>query len=236
MHRLPAQVKLVAALLAVLAVVAAPRHQIWVFGCFAAVVGVLVATAGIPPRLMARRLLIEVPFLGFALLLPFVAQGERTEVLGLPLSIEGLWSAWELIATATVGLSLSVLLASTTSLPEILNGLQRLRLPALLVQIMSFMVRYTDVVAGELRRMRIARESRGFEARDIRQWPIVARGAGTLFVRCFERGERVHLAMLARGYEGRMPMGDASGAPWSAWATGLSLPVLFGLLALTARA
>ena len=84
-------------------------------------------------------------------------------------------------------------------------GLERLRVPNLLVQIMGFMVRYLDVVTDEMRRMRVARESRGFTARDVRHWPVIARSAGALFIRSYERGERVHLAMLSRGYTGTLP-------------------------------
>jgi cobalt/nickel transport system permease protein len=73
------------------------------------------------------------------------------------------------------------------------------------VQIMGFMVRYLDVVTDELRRMHVARESRGFSARNPRHWPVIAKSAGVLFIRSYERGERVHLAMLSRGYDGRMP-------------------------------
>ena len=57
------------------------------------------------------------------------------------------------------------------------------------------------MVTDELRRMKVARESRGFSARDPRHWPVVARSAGALFIRSFERGERVHLAMISRGYD-----------------------------------
>ena len=99
----------------------------------------------------------------------------------------------------------SLLLAATTEPRALLTGLERLRMPPLLVQIMGFMVRYLDVVADEVRRMRIALASRGFTARNPRHWPVVARSAGALFIRSYERGERVHLAMLSRGYDGRMP-------------------------------
>ena len=58
------------------------------------------------------------------------------------------------------------------------------------------MVRYLDVVTTEMQRMKIARESRGFTARNPRHWPVLARSAGALFIRSYERGERVHLAML----------------------------------------
>ena len=53
--------------------------------------------------------------------------------------------------------------------------------------------------------MRVARESRGFQGRDIRAARVVAHSAGALFIRSYERGERVHLAMLARGYDGTLP-------------------------------
>jgi cobalt/nickel transport system permease protein len=73
---------------------------------------------------------------------------------------------------------------------------------------MGFMIRYVDVVSDEMRRMRIARESRGFTARDPRHWPVVARSLGALFIRSYERGERVHLAMVSRGYTGSLRQGS----------------------------
>jgi cobalt/nickel transport system permease protein len=73
-------------------------------------------------------------------------------------------------------------------------------MPAPLVQILSFMVRYLDVVGDEMGRMRIALASRGFTARNPRHWPVIASSAGALFIRSYERGERVHLAMLSRGH------------------------------------
>ena len=88
------------------------------------------------------------------------------------------------------------------------RGLERLRLPNTMVQIMAFMIRYLEVVGDDLRRQQIALASRGFSARNPRHWPILARSAGALFIRSYERGERVYLAMLSRGYTGRMPRRD----------------------------
>jgi cobalt/nickel transport system permease protein len=148
---------------------------------------------------------IEVPFLAFALLLPFVATGPRTEFLGLTVSASGLLAAWTLVVKGTLGVLASLTLAATTEPRDLLIGLERLRLPDQLVQIMAFMVRYLDLVTGEMARMKVARESRGFSPRNPRHWPVLARSAGALFIRSYERGERVHLAMLSRGYTGRMP-------------------------------
>ena len=89
--------------------------------------------------------------------------------------------------------------SATTEPQAVIRGLERLRMPAQLVQIMGFMVRYLDVVTDEMRRMRVALASRGFTARNPLHWPVIARSAGALFIRSYERGERVHLAMLSRG-------------------------------------
>jgi cobalt/nickel transport system permease protein len=157
--------------------------------------------------------------------MPFVAEGERVDVLGLSLSVNGLWGAWNVLAKGTLGVAASVLLASTTELRELLLGLQRLKLPPLLVQIASFMIRYGDVITDEMRRMRIARESRGFEVRGVRQWGVLAKSAGALFIRSYERGERVHLAMVSRGYAGSMPVIDEVTASRAQWTYALTLPL-----------
>lgn len=109
------------------------------------------------------------------------------------------------MAKGTLGVLASLTLAATTEPHDLLAGLERLRLPHLMVQIIGFMVRYLDVVTSQMSRMKVARISRGFSARNPRHWPVLARSAGALFIRSYERGERVHLAMLSRGYTGRLP-------------------------------
>ncbi|MFF4424226.1 cobalt ECF transporter T component CbiQ [Streptomyces sp. NPDC001549] len=224
-HRLPAHCKLAATLAFVVVVVSTPREAVWAFGLYAVLIAVVAAVARIPAGFLLRRLLIEVPFVAFAVLMPFVAEGERVEVLGMSLSVSGLWGAWNVLAKGTLGVAASVVLASTTELRALLLGLQRLKLPPLLVQIASFMIRYGDVISDELRRMSIARRSRGFEASGIRHWGVLAKTAGALFIRSYERGERVYLAMVSRGYAGSMPVIDEVVATRAQWAYAAVLPV-----------
>ena len=212
-HRMPAHLKILALLAFVLLVVATPKDWFGAYAAFLLVVAAVVAVSRVPPTYILRRLVVEVPFVVFALLIPFIATGPRTEVLGLSVSEPGLLSAWGLLAKGTLGVLASLTLAATTEPRLLLAGLERLRIPVLLVQIMGFMVRYLDVVTEEMGRMRIARESRGFDARDVRHWPVLARSAGALFIRSYERGERVHLAMLSRGYTGTMPRTDLDAEP-----------------------
>lgn len=224
-HDLPPHCKLAATFAFVAVVVSTPREAVWAFGLYAVLIGAATAVARIPLGFLLRRLLIEVPFVAFAVLMPFVAQGERVEFLGMSLSVSGLWGAWNVLAKGTLGVAASVLLASTTELRALLLGLQRLKLPPLLVQIASFMIRYGDVIGDELRRMSIARRSRGFEARGIRHWGVLAKTAGALFIRSYERGERVYLAMVSRGYAGSMPVIDEVAATRTQWAYAAALPV-----------
>ncbi|NEM07226.1 cobalt ECF transporter T component CbiQ [Geodermatophilus normandii] len=227
-HRLEPHLKLVAVLAFALVVVATPVHAGWApaaYAGYAVLVLGAAAVARVPVGRLARGLVVEVPFLVFALLLPVVSRGPRVEVLGLSLSESGLAAGGGLLAKATLSVLAATVLAATTEARELVRGLQRLRLPALLVQILSFMVRYADVVGGELRRMRVARESRGFRGRGPGALRVVATGAGALFVRSYERGERVHLAMLSRGYTGALPAGPAAAVPAQAWLVALSLPL-----------
>ena len=234
LHRARPQCKIAASLLFVLAVVATPREALWAYGLYALLLLALARVGRVPLAFLARRLVIEVPFLAFAVLLPVVGQGERVEVLGLPLAREGLWAAWNILAKGTLGVAASVLVAATTPVPELLRGLERLRLPRAFTTVAGFMVRYADVIADELRRMRVARLSRGDDPRWIWQAKAVAATAGALFIRSYERGERVYLAMVSRGYAGSMPVLEDLAASRRQWLTALATPAAAVLVAATA--
>jgi cobalt/nickel transport system permease protein len=233
-HRLPAEAKVAATIVTVLAVVATPRDQVWAFGAHAAVLLLVVAATRLPLGAVLRRLRIEVPFLAFAVFLPIVGRGPRTDVLGLSLSEEGLWAGWNIAAKGTLGVLAAIVLSSTTPVAELLRGVERLRAPKVMVAIAGFMVRYLDVVVGEAGRMRIARVARGDDPRWLWQARATAATAGTLFVRSYERGERVHLAMLARGYDGSMPEVHHHHAPSRAHLLAAVVPALHVAVAVAA--
>jgi cobalt/nickel transport system permease protein len=233
-HRLPAHCKIVAMVVFVLIVVTTPREQYWAFGAYACLLVIVAVFAHVPIGFIARRLVIELPFVVFALLLPFVAPAPDVDVLGASLSAEGLLAGWNILVKGTLGVTSSILLAATTDARDLIVGLQRLRVPSLLVEITSFMVRYADVVVDEMRRMRIARESRGFQARHAGHLPVIARSAGALFIRSYERGERVHLAMLSRGYSGAVPLLDTGATAAHAWWQAATVPVAAAGIAILA--
>lgn len=229
-HRLAPECKLVATVLFVFAVVATPREAIWAFGLDAAILVLVALTARVPLGKLARRMVIEVPFVAFAVFLPLVGHGPYVEVGALTLSEPGLWGAWNILVKGTLGVAATSLLTATTAVPELLLALERLRVPRAVVGIASFMLRYWQVLAGDLRRMRIARVSRGDDPRWLWQVAGIARTAGALFVRSYERGERVYVAMLARGY-GFGPEGTgAAPAPRRSWLTALTAPAAAGVI------
>ncbi|WP_270889757.1 cobalt ECF transporter T component CbiQ [Pedococcus sp. 5OH_020] len=224
MHLLPAHTKIAALLCFVLVVVATPAQATWAFAVYAALLVVAVRASGVPFGYMGRRMVVEVPFVLFAVLMPFVAAGPRVHWGPLSLSEPGLLGARGLLVKGTLGVVASLLLASTTEPSDVVAGLDRLRLPHQLVEIMSFMVRYLEVVTGELARMKVARESRGFRPRSLGSWPVLASTAGALFIRSYERGERIHLAMVSRGYTGRLPVAHPLSASVAQWRLAATVP------------
>jgi len=204
-HRTPAHLKLLALLGFMLLVVATPREAYAVFAVEAVVLLAVIALSGVPVGYLAPRMVVELPFAVFAVLVPFISHGPRTEILGVTVSEPGLHAGIALLVKGTLGVAASLTLAATTEPQDLLRGLQRLRMPDLVVQIMGFMIRYLDVVTAELGRMMTALRSRGCDPRSPRHWPVLARSLGALFIRSYERGERVHLAMLSRGYDGKLP-------------------------------
>jgi cobalt/nickel transport system permease protein len=229
-------VKVVAMVAFIFTVVATPPSQFWAFAVYAVILVGVAWMARIPAQVILPRMLVEVPFVLFAVLMPFFGTGPTVEVFGVTLYQAGLLAGWGILVKGTLGVVCSILLAATTPARDLLLGLDRLHVPSLIVQIASFMLRYTHVVGDELSRMKLAREARGFEATGIRSWPVIAQSAGSLFIRSYERGERVHLAMLSRGYTGRLPELVPATTTAADWATAMMLPVAGLAVAVTALA
>ncbi|MGC4934660.1 cobalt ECF transporter T component CbiQ [Gordonia sp. DT30] len=204
-HRAPAEVKIVALVVFVFAVVATPREMFWPYLCFAVILAAVGATARIPLTWMAPRMLIEAPFVILAVLLPFAEGGERVEAMGLSLSVPGLYAGWGIVIKGSLGVAASLTFAATTPARELPVALTRLGVPATITPIFVMMLRYMDLLSAEIRRMHIARAARGDSPRTLHQAGAMAKGVGALFLRTYERGERVHLAMMSRGFTGTIP-------------------------------
>lgn len=232
-HETAAAVKIVCLVALLFAVVVTPATSVWAFAVYAVLVAGAGCVARLPLRVASRALAVEVPFVVFALALPFAGTDPRVEVLGVSVSVAGLWGAWAILAKATLGTAATAVLASTSSAAEICAGLERLHVPRPLTSIAVFAVRYLDVVTAELGRLQVARVSRCDDPRWFWQGRAVAATAGSLVARAFERAERVNHAMVARGFTGTFPAADAAAEPLR-WFPAVVLPLAAWVVAATA--
>jgi cobalt/nickel transport system permease protein len=207
MHRLDPRAKLVGLCGMTVVAVTTPLEHWPVFVACGAVVALYAAAARVRPLELWRRLRVVLPLvLAAAVLLPFARSGGHAYDLG-PATIHeaGLASFAVVAVKATLGASSAALLGATTPFPSVLRGLEALHVPRLLVLVAAFMYRYLFVIAGEVGRMRWALLARGYRPRHPLHAAPAGRIATAMFLRAYGRGERVYLAMLARGYRGAMP-------------------------------
>lgn len=209
-HRLDPRTKLVGVFLFILAVALTPPGFWPAYAAYFVILAIPVALSRVPIAYIIKRSLVIIPFVLFvAVFVPFFKEGEIAAGFNIgqwqiSVTHEGLSVLWNILVRAWLSILALVLLTATTKMTDLLRGLDGLRLPRVMVMILSFMYRYIFVLVDEVMRMRQARDGRNFGGGG-RLWQIKATGhmAGTLFIRSYERGERVYAAMLARGYDGQ---------------------------------
>jgi cobalt/nickel transport system permease protein len=205
-HRLDPRAKIAGfAGITVVGVSTPPRYWAVLTVC-ALALAAIAAAARIGPGVIWSRARVVLPLVVFvAVFVPFVRGGEAVDLGPLAVSRDGLTTFAAVSSKALIGTVSAVLLGATTSFPDVLHGLERMRAPRLLTLIAAFMYRYLFVIGGEARQMRVALAARGYRPRHALQAAAIGRVATALFLRTFERGERVYVAMLARGYAGAAP-------------------------------
>jgi cobalt/nickel transport system permease protein len=209
-HRLDPRAKLLGLTGVTLVAVSTPLRAwpVWI-ACALALTAIALLARVHPDTLWTRARVVLPLVLFVAIFVPFVRKGGETIALGpLTVSEAGLATFATVSAKAILGTLSAVLLGATTSFPDVLHALERLKAPRLLVLIAAFMYRYLFVIVDEVRRMRAALAARGYAPRHALQVAAIGRVATALFLRTYERAERVHLAMLARGWSQTMPRLD----------------------------
>jgi cobalt/nickel transport system permease protein len=223
LHRLEARLKAVGASALIVAAVLVPPERTWPFAAYLALLVGLAGLARLPAAPVLRRLWGFAPFILTAVvLLPFTRPGDGTVAvwlgigrLQLPVYRAGLLAAKGVAFKSVISALAVILLASTTPFSGLLHALERLRFPKLLLAVIAFLYRYLFLLQGEFLRLTRAARSRNWEAGRL---PMRLRAAGgivgSLFLRTYDRGERVYTAMLARGYDGRFRTLAASAVTW----------------------
>jgi len=195
LHRLDARAKLVATLAYLMAVAATPVGWWRALAAQGLLLAFIVGLSGIPPRELFRRWLPFLPLVGF--LAAMVAPGHPARPA---VGLVGVVGA--ILARNSLAFLATLVLANVTPFPRLLGAMGRLGAPAVLVATLHFMYRYLYVLADELGRMAQARRARSFRRTGRLDWGLLTGLIGVLLLRALERGERVHAAMVARGWDG----------------------------------
>jgi len=209
-HRLDPRAKLLGLFGVTVVAVSAPPALWPVWAACALVLAAVAAAARVPARELWRRgRIVLAPVLAVALVVPLVRSGGWSASLG-PLTVHeaGLAVLATVAAKALIGTAAAALFIATTTFAAALRGLEALRVPRAFVLIAAFMYRYLFVIVEEVGRMRAAMTARGYRPRHALQAGALGRVASALFLRSYGRGERVYVAMLARGYRGHTPALD----------------------------
>jgi len=210
LQRLDPRVKIASILLFVLSVVfTSPASYIMLAG-YAVIVFGLVILSQMPLSFILKRSLTVIPFvLMIAIFVPFFKKGRviggySFGVLKLTLTYNGLMVLWNVLIKSYLSVLALIILTGTTKYTRLLQGLEKLKCPKIIVMILSFMYRYIFLLEDELGIMKQAKASRTVGGSRWFHAKALGNVLGTLFVRSYERGEAVYLAMCSRGFDGEI--------------------------------
>lgn len=215
-HRLDARIKLVLTLACILCASLLPVGAWFALLALTALVWAAILASGVGLPRMLRRSLLALPFLAVAITIVFSTAGRP--VFSVPLGFvtltatdAGLLRFATIVWKSWVSVQAALLLTATTHFLEVLRALSALHLPKIMVAILSFMYRYLFILVDEAQRLLRARECRSAASAAGQSggslwWRARVTGqlVGTLFLRSFERSERIYVAMLSRGYSGEL--------------------------------
>lgn len=205
--RLDPRVMLVCSLALVLVIVSTPLRAAWALGAYGALLLLALLASRVPPRIVLHRwshlllfILLLAAFLPFH---PAEAGGISYHLGALKFSQTGLERFAGVVLRSGLSALALVLLSSIVSLPRQLAAMEQLRVPGLITMLLGFTFRYFEVLRDEARRMQRARDARCWRGRWLWQARTIGEMVGTLYLRSYERADRIYCAMLARGYQGR---------------------------------
>ncbi|MFB2838098.1 cobalt ECF transporter T component CbiQ [Floridanema evergladense] len=209
-HSLAPKTRLLCTILLVFATALTPNGRWWTWLVYGLSVLGLVLLSKVTLPVLFKRIAVEFAFVVVILFgTLFRSGGEVVWFWGfIKITTEGLTVLGSVTIKALLSLLMLNLLTLTTSVPALLNGLIALKMPPLLVAILASMYRYISVLIGEFNAMRRAAVSRNLTGNSAWQRQVLGNMIGALFIRTYERGDRVYQAMLSRGYQGVPPVFD----------------------------
>ena len=247
LHRLDPRAKVVVTVLFIISNVILPDGAWLTFSLSWGIVLFASALAGLGPAYAVKRSFVAVPFFLAGLSAIFAIPGQAVGQFDL--------GPWHLVATdaglvrfvsivvrSWISVQMAILLSATTPFPDLIHALRHLRVPPMLVSIIAFMYRYLFILTDEAMRLVRARQARS--AQTVEKpgggailWLARVTGnmAGQLFLRSYERSDRVYAAMVARGYNGHLLTLNPHKMQTIDWLWGSIAVTLLLLLQLIAR-
>jgi cobalt/nickel transport system permease protein len=208
--RLDVRVKIISFVVFLLFIVFARRDSFLGFALFGFVILFLIGISKIPVRHILKRCLIVVPFI-FVTSICLVLGDHGTSVSLFHVGgfrISATAAGWIMFGSVMIKGVLSVLcltlLTASTPFPRLLAALENMNFPRLITMIFSFMYRYIFLIEDEAMKMWRAMKSRSAGGSCWMQIKAVSNMIGILFIRSYERGEMVYLAMCSRGFDGTL--------------------------------
>ena len=206
-HRLNPRAKILFFLGLIVVCVSTPAERWPAFLGYFTILALIAAASLLPIKHLVLRVLLVAPFLLFTLIsVPFMGSGESggysLGIGGLHVSRSGLLVLWSVTVKTSLCVLCIILLTSTTKFSRLLAGLSALRVPAIFTMLLGFAYRFIFIIEDEAERMKRAGDSRGYAGRWLWHARAIGRMVGALFLRSYERAERVHAAMLSRGFDG----------------------------------
>jgi len=213
-HKLDPRVKILGAVGIILSNVLLPDGAWLAFGISFIALVIMVLLAGIAVSFVLKRSLVALPFVLVAITILFTLPGEPLVSFNifswhLTITDAGLLRFTSILVRAWISVQAAIILTATTRFPDIGHGLRHLKIPLVLIAILSFMYRYLFVLSEEATRLIQARAARSASLPDSPKPPVrwQAKNAGNmvgqLFLRSYERSDRVYNAMVARGFQGQ---------------------------------
>jgi cobalt/nickel transport system permease protein len=203
LHSIDPRAKIPAVGIFLIALGTVPQANAAAFLGFTCILLATAVLARLPFRFLIVRASAVLPFsLTFALISWLSGDTERA----LSLAVKSYLSALAVL-----------LLIGTTPLPDLLRGLESMYVPRTLLTVVQFLYRYLFVVVEQATRMSLAAQCRGGGLYADRK-SMFKRAAGVLsvlFARSYGRAEGIHHSMLARGFNGQLPVIGASAFRWT---------------------
>lgn len=116
-----------------------------------------------------------------------------------------------ILVRSWLSVQMAILLVATTQFPDLIHTFEHLRVPRILTSIIAFLYRYLFIITDEVFRLLRARDARSASLPGVKRggsifWRAKVTGSmvGQLFLRSYERSDRIYNAMISRGYTGHL--------------------------------